>query len=132
MLAIGEVASRAGLRPPAIRYYEEIGLLPKAIRRSGTCVYDASVFKRLAVIDLAKIAGFELKAIRSLLSGSGPPPVGWRALAANRRAQVDAEIARLRLTKSILKRIEGCGCATLADCASAFDTAKGKYVRSRR
>jgi MerR family redox-sensitive transcriptional activator SoxR len=132
VLTIGEVASRAGVRPSAIRYYEEIGLLPKAIRRSGTRVYDASVFKRLAVIDLAKTAGFELKAIRSLLSVSAPPPVGWRALAGTRRAQVDAEIVRLRLTKSILKRIERCGCATLADCASAFDAAKAKYVRFRR
>jgi MerR family redox-sensitive transcriptional activator SoxR len=35
MLSISEVARQVGLRTSAIRYYEEIGILPRAHRVSG-------------------------------------------------------------------------------------------------
>ena len=59
MLTIGAVAARTGLRASAIRYYESRGLLPVASRAAGKRVYDASVLARLAVIRLAKTAGFD-------------------------------------------------------------------------
>ena len=53
MLTIGQVASRAGLRASAIRYYEAQGLLPAALRHAGKRVYDDSILDRLAMIALA-------------------------------------------------------------------------------
>ena len=50
MLTIGQIATRAGVRASAIRYYESRGLLPAASRDAGKRVYDVSVLERLAVI----------------------------------------------------------------------------------
>ena len=52
MLSIGEVAEKSGLRPSALRYYEEAGLLAPSERVSGRRRYDASVLDRLRVISL--------------------------------------------------------------------------------
>ena len=80
MLTIGQVASRAGLRPSAIRYYEAQGLLPRTSREGGKRIYHASIIERLAVIELAKMAGFDLGEIRAILSslGEGEPAPDWR------------------------------------------------------
>lgn len=50
MLTIGEVARRADIRASAIRFYEEKGLLPPAMRRGVKRVYGESILKRLVVI----------------------------------------------------------------------------------
>jgi DNA-binding transcriptional MerR regulator len=34
-LKIGELAKRTGTNAPTIRYYEDIGLIPRASRREG-------------------------------------------------------------------------------------------------
>ncbi len=39
-LTIGDVARRSGLRPSALRYYEEAGLLPAPARVNGRRRYD--------------------------------------------------------------------------------------------
>ena len=71
-MRIGEVAEQAGLRKSAIRYYEEIGLLPEPERVSGQRVYGPSVLRRLALIDVSQRAGLSLDEIRELLdAGSG-------------------------------------------------------------
>ena len=55
-MGIGAVASRAGVRPSALRYYERIGLLPTPERENGQRRYDGEVLRevldRLAVVDL--------------------------------------------------------------------------------
>jgi MerR family redox-sensitive transcriptional activator SoxR len=61
-LRIGELAKRSGLSTPTIRYYEEVGLLPRPARASGRRVYDEGTIDRLLVITFAKEAGFKLRA----------------------------------------------------------------------
>src|SRR5438094_10676206 len=66
-LEIGEVARRAGLRPSAVRYYEERGLVTPARRNGRRRVYGVEAVERLALIAFAKKIGFSLDEIRSLL-----------------------------------------------------------------
>lgn len=47
-LTIGAVAELTGKRPSSIRYYEQIGLLPQAVRVSGQRRYDADTVRTLA------------------------------------------------------------------------------------
>ena len=54
MLTIGEVARRARLRASALRYYEDVGVLPPAVRVRGQRRYDEAVLVRLAVVRLAQ------------------------------------------------------------------------------
>src|SRR5262245_66529242 len=48
-MSIGEVARKMGLRSSAIRYYERLGLLPKAPRVSGRRRYDERMLERAAM-----------------------------------------------------------------------------------
>ena len=91
-LRIGEVARQAGIATSAIRYYEAEGLIPRTIRRSGRRVYDESMVQRLALIDLAKKAGFTVAEIKKLLRGFSsrtPPGDRWRTLAATKLEQIE-------------------------------------------
>ena len=55
--SISEVAREVGLRPSAIRYYEQIGILPSIQRTSGQRRYDTASLHRLAVIQRARRTG---------------------------------------------------------------------------
>ena len=122
-LLIGEVAKRIGLRTSAIRYYESEGLLPKPARRSGQRIYDTSILDRLALIELAKAAGFSVAEIRHLLKGFSqktPPGPRWRALAERKAVELDETIARAHRMKRILDTVITCECPTFSDCAQAL------------
>jgi MerR family transcriptional regulator, redox-sensitive transcriptional activator SoxR len=122
MLTIGQVASRTGLRASAIRYYESRGLLPKASRIGGKRVYEGSVIERLAIIELAKTAGFHLDEIRATLQHTpeAGPGTRWKTAARIKQDELDAELKRLLITKYVLRRMTTCSCATLEDCGRAF------------
>jgi len=63
-LLIGEVAQRAGVSAPTIRYYEEIGLLGKPLRSStGYRRYSESSVEEVRFIRKAQALGFSLDEI---------------------------------------------------------------------
>ena len=68
-LRIGELASSTRCSVPTIRYYEEIGLIPKA-RRSGARqrLYDAESAHLLLFIRRCRDFGFNIDQIRGLVS----------------------------------------------------------------
>ena len=121
-MRIGEVARAAGLRKSAIRYYEEIGLLPEPERVSGQRVYDRSVLRRLSLIDVSQRAGLTLSEIRELLdAGSAPISDQLQGIAARKLPEVEALIARAEAMRDWLKAAEGCSCQAIDDCG-LFDT----------
>ena len=68
MLKIGEVAAQTGLSVDALRYYERLGLLPRAARTpSGYRLYDRRVIERVDFIKRAHRVGFTLEEIKQLL-----------------------------------------------------------------
>ena len=69
LLSISEVASQIGLRPSAIRYYEQIEILPPAQRVTGQRRYDVTALHRLVVIQRARQTGFTLAEIKQLFFG---------------------------------------------------------------
>ncbi len=126
-LRIGEVAKRSGLAASAIRYYESEGLIRKPARRSGQRVYDESVLDQLALIDLAKGAGFTMAEIKKLLSDFArrtPPGERWRQLTAKKLAELDARIAEAERMKTVLRKVMRCHCPTLDDCSRALRKAQ--------
>jgi MerR family transcriptional regulator, copper efflux regulator len=67
-LTIGALAEQAGCNVPTVRYYEEIGLLPKAVRRaSGHRVYGANDLKRLVFVRRCRDFDFPIERIRDLV-----------------------------------------------------------------
>lgn len=123
LMGIGALARRAGVAPSAIRYYESLGLLPAPPRAGGRPAgprrYDASALDWLALIALARGAGFTMAETRELVAGFAPgtvPAERWRALAARKLAEVDALLARATRMRAVLRAALACGCRRLEDC----------------
>ena len=99
-LLIGELARRAAVTAPTIRYYEEIGLLPSAQRSStGYRRYTDAALEELQFIRKAQGLGFSLDEIGEILklSRSGQVPCSHvLSLAHQHLAAVDERIRRLQ------------------------------------
>jgi MerR family transcriptional regulator, redox-sensitive transcriptional activator SoxR len=118
-LAISDVARVFGLRTSAIRYYEQIGILPPPMRKNGQRRYDDSTLFRLAVVQHARETGFTLEEIRELFSGfppGTPPPERWRQLSQRKLAELRDRMRRLKLMETLLKHMENCRCNALDEC----------------
>jgi MerR family redox-sensitive transcriptional activator SoxR len=118
-MTISDVARVFGLRTSAIRYYEQIGILPPATRKNGQRRYDNSTLFHLAVVQRAREAGFTLEEIRELFFGfppGTPPPKRWHQLSQRKIAELRERIKQLKLMQTLLKRVENCRCDALDEC----------------
>ena len=101
---IGEAARQSGVKVPTIRYYEGIGLLPTPSRtEANRRLYSAAGLRRLAFIRHARELGFEVDAIRTLLSLQDTPDQPCAAadqIARARLADVEQRIASLTALKA--------------------------------
>ena len=68
-LRIGEIAERSGVTPRTIRYYEELGLLPRSERELGKHrIYtDADVDRVLELKRLRDLLGLSLDELRAMI-----------------------------------------------------------------
>ena len=150
---IGEAAKSSELSVKTIRYYEEIGLIPKAKRTNGGIhmashrLYTAADVGRLRFIHHARLIGLSLADIRTLLArvsergcpGSQPQ---YRQILERHLKEIDQRIRHLR---EIRTQIEGliapapqraghnswvsCGCMRPAEppkSSFAMSAAKGR------
>jgi MerR family transcriptional regulator, redox-sensitive transcriptional activator SoxR len=118
-LSIGDVASITGRRPSAIRYYEQIGLLPAAARVNGRRVYGADALRTLAVIDTGQRAGLTLEDVRVLLAASPGDPAAaerLREVASRKLPEITALIERTALVRDWLECAARCECPDLDRC----------------
>ena len=68
-MRIGILAEHTGTTVPTIRYYEQIGLLRRALRQSGgQRTYDNEDLRRLGFIRACRDFGFSIDEVRTLLS----------------------------------------------------------------
>jgi MerR family transcriptional regulator, redox-sensitive transcriptional activator SoxR len=119
LLTIGEVAGLAGKSPSAIRYYEQIGLLPEPVRVNGRRRYEAGVVRTLAVIETGQRAGLALDEIRLLLAASPDDRAAidrLRDVAARKLPEVVALIERSELVRDWLECAARCECPNLDEC----------------
>ena len=118
-LTIGEVARQAGIRTSALRYYEKIGLLPRARRINGRRRYDAGTLQQLTVLQFAQQAGFSIAEMQTLFHGftpDTPPAARWQALARHKLGELDLLIARAQHMQQMLQEGLNCGCLRWEDC----------------
>lgn len=123
-LFISEVARQVGLRPSAIRYYEQIGILPPAQRSSGQRRYDATILYRLAVVQRARQMGFTLDEIRQLFFGFGkatPASVRWKNLSQRKLAELALLAGQIKEMQRLLKSLmRDCHCGALEQCGKGM------------
>ncbi|MDX6741659.1 helix-turn-helix domain-containing protein [Actinocorallia sp. A-T 12471] len=116
-LDIGEVARRAGVPPSTLRYYEDRGLITPTGRRGLRRQYDPAVLDRLALVSLARTAGFSLTEIATMLPPDAAPRVD-RALLTAKADELDATIRRLAALRDSLHHAAACPAPTHMQCAT--------------
>lgn len=93
---IGNIAKQSGVPVKTIRYYEEIGLIPPAVRaENGYRRYAATDVETLRFIHRARRLGFPVKDVGNLLTL-------WRD---KNRASADVKALALRHIKEVEERI---------------------------
>ena len=120
-LSIGELARRTGVKVPTIRYYEQIGLLPAPPRTEGQQRrYDRAAVARLSFIRHSRELGFDVEAIRTLVSLQDDPDQSCATadqIAKTHLVEVEKRIASLTALRSELQRmVEECACGRVAEC----------------
>ena len=115
-MRIGVLAERTGTTVPAIRYYEQIGLLRRAARSGGQRTYDNEDVRRLAFVRRCRDFDYSIEEIRLLLSlmHGGKPCTEARNLAQGRLVALRRKLAELRaLETAIASLVSECD----ASCA---------------
>jgi MerR family redox-sensitive transcriptional activator SoxR len=122
--SISEVARQAGLRPSAIRYYEQVKILLPPRRVSGQRRYDMDVLYQLAVVRRAQEAGFSLDEIRQLFFGfrkATPISARWNKIAESKIIELNDKLERIRTMTSLLRKLQaGCRCETVDQCGAGI------------
>jgi MerR family transcriptional regulator, redox-sensitive transcriptional activator SoxR len=120
-LTIGEVASRSGVAPSALRFYEEEGLIASRRTTGNQRRYERPVLRRVALIQAGRAAGIPLERIRAALASlpahRTPTRRDWERLSRSWREDIDQRIATLESLRNRLSTCIGCGCLSIDACA---------------
>jgi DNA-binding transcriptional MerR regulator len=131
-LSIGDVAAACGLRPSALRYYEEAGLISPAGRRGGRRIYRPDVLSRLALVALAQEVGFTVREIATLLGGHVNDKERWREMAERKLGEIDLQMERLQAMKRLLRAAAACECSGVDACEVIEEAAERRRSARER
>lgn len=120
-IPIGELSRLTGVKVPTIRYYEQVGLMPVPPRSAGwQRRYGSAEVDRLNFIRHSRELGFEIDAIRELLTMNADPDRSCAdvdGIARRHLAEVDGRIQRLTALRGELDRmISECGQGRIGEC----------------
>jgi DNA-binding transcriptional MerR regulator len=112
-MRIGTLAQRTGTNVPTVRYYESIGLLPRATRQEGGHrLYSETDVERLTFIRRCREFGFSVEQVRSLVAlarDRSRSCLELRDVAATHLSDVRARIRELEgLAQSLESFVETC------------------------
>ena len=119
--SVGEMARVGNCQVQTVRYYEKIGILPKAQRSAGNQrIYTASHIDRLKFIRHSRELGFSLDQIREILAISDNPDHSCQEvdqIARSHLLEVESKISRLNDMRIELKRmVTQCSGGQVATC----------------
>ncbi len=128
---IGKAAKRSGVPAKTIRYYEEIGLIPKAARTEGGYRhYSEQDVQMLRFIHRSRALGFPVKDVAELLAlwrDRSRSSAQVKELALHRIADIDTKIAELRSIRHTLTDLATrCHGDDRPDCPILEDLASGR------
>jgi len=112
MMNIGEAARASGVSSKMIRHYEQIGLLPQAVRRdNGYRLYGDVEVQSLRFIRHARNLGFGLETVRELLSlwqDESRESRDVRRLATEHLQALQRKAEELRVVMAALQNLVSC------------------------
>lgn len=118
---IGTVATRSGVPSKTIRYYESIGLIPRALRTEGGYrAYSQKDVETLRFIHRARGLGFSVRDVANLLAlwrDQGRASAEVKGLALRHVAEIEHKIAELEsMRRTLLDLSERCHGDERPDC----------------
>jgi DNA-binding transcriptional MerR regulator len=116
LLAIGELARRTGVSASALRYYEDLGLLPPSARVSGQRRYPESAARLVAAILLYRDAGFTLAEQKALMASRQGASSEWDRLARRKLAELDEQIATAQAARDAISHGLRCPHEDITQC----------------
>ena len=118
-LTVGQAARLLGLAPSALRYYDDIGLVPVDKDAAGYRRYRERHVKAVALVLAAQDLGFSLDDIRELMRLDPADRSARRALAQRKMAEIDRVTAKLTAVRSFLEHAESCTCHEPSQCRAS-------------
>jgi MerR family redox-sensitive transcriptional activator SoxR len=137
LLSIGDLARRAGISVPTVRYYEERGLIRSTRTAGNKRLFPRHTLRRLAVVAAGQRVGLTLQeiavALAELPSDRPPTQREWRHMSQQWAETVSRRIRQLEALQSSLDGCIGCGCLSLGKCTlfNPDDEAAGEGPGSR-
>ena len=129
---IGAAAKASGVSPKTIRFYESVGLIPRAARSAGGYrLFNDADLARLGFIQRARRLGFSVGEIAALLTLWQDPSRASsevKALALRHVGAIDRKLAELQAIRSTLRQlIAACHGDSRPECPILEDlAAKGR------
>ena len=125
---IGTVSNESGVPTKTIRYYESIGLIPKATRaENGYRHYDRNDIETLRFIQRSRRLGFSVKDVGNLLAlwrDKERVSADVKALALKHIAEIEKKIAELdSLRRTLVHLTDRCHGDHRPDCPILNDLA---------
>lgn len=115
LLDIAEVADRSGVSASGLRYYEKRKLIASVARNGLRRQYEPDVLQELALINLAKSAGFTLDEIGTVLQRPGSTVIPRGALL-DKADSLEKQAERLRNLARMLRHVSNCPYENHFDC----------------
>ena len=114
-LDIGEVAAESGVKPSALRYYEEAGLISSVSRHGLRRQFPPEVLLQLKLIAMGKTAGFSLDEIAGMFGSNGQPNLPRDRLHA-KADEIDQKIRELTALSDTLRHVADCSAPSHMQC----------------
>ncbi|MEV4062447.1 MerR family transcriptional regulator [Nonomuraea dietziae] len=117
-LTIGELARRTGVATSALRYWEELGLLPAPARVSGQRRYPPSAVRLVGVVVLLRDCGFTLREVKAFIAARSPAGDGWRELYQRKLTELDQRIAQAQVARTVIAHGLACPHRDIFECSN--------------
>lgn len=129
---IAEVIQQTGLPASSLRYYEEKGLIVSSGRHGLRRQYHESVIEQLALIALARRAGFSLAEIADLLiqKSAGKKQLR-REMLENKAEELDRKIKELTAMREGLRHAAACPAPNHFECPTFMRLLKVAHKKTR-
>ena len=114
-LDITQLARRTGLPASTLRFYEDKGLIASIGRRGLKRLFDPGIVERLALIGLARSAGFALDDIARMFTPDGLPQIDRQMLTA-KADELQRMIDRLGAMRDGLRHAAACPAPNHMEC----------------
>jgi DNA-binding transcriptional MerR regulator len=116
LMTIGELANRTGVAASALRYWEDLGLLPPPERVSGQRRYPRSAVARVGLVVLLRDVGFTLVEAKAMIAARSLPGDDWRVLAERKITELDRRIAHAEAAREAIAHAICCPCEDILEC----------------